>query len=70
MVVADVANDHRPTFPNIHLRPMVLADLEALDEAKSVTQPTHRGAHVGIDEHRDRGRVRDRSVRLWVALSP
>ena len=35
-VVADVANDHRAAFPNVHLRPMVLADLEALDEAESL----------------------------------
>lgn len=61
--VADVANDHRAAFTNVHLRPMVLADLEALDEAESLGQPTHRGAHIGIDEHRDRGRARDRSVR-------
>ena len=57
-VVADVANDHRAAFPNIHLRPMVVADLESLDEAESLTQPTHRGAHIAIDEHRDRGRDR------------
>jgi len=62
-VVADVANDHRAAFPNAHLRPMVLADLKALDEAKSLSQPTDRGAHIGIGEHRDRGRARDRSVR-------
>src|ERR1700692_2294238 len=62
-VVADVADDHGAAFPNVHLRPMVFADPEALDKAESLGQPTHRGAHIGVDEHRDRGCARDRSVR-------
>src|SRR5947209_5107440 len=62
-VWADVADDHRATFADVHLRPMVFADLKAFDESESLTQPTHRRAHIGIDEDRDRGRARDRSVR-------
>ena len=62
-VVTDVADDHCAAFSDVHLRPMVLADLEALDEAESLAQPTHCSAYIGIDEHRSRGRGRDRSVR-------
>jgi hypothetical protein len=46
-VAADIADDHGTAFANVHLRPMVLADLEALGEAESLTQPSHRGAHLG-----------------------
>src|SRR5579862_8917760 len=45
---------------------MVFADLKAFDEPERLTQPTHRAAHIGIDEDRDGCRARDRSVRQHV----
>jgi hypothetical protein len=59
---ADVAKNHRAVLPNRHLGPMILADLETFDETESLTQPAHSRTHIGIDEHRNRGRARNRSV--------
>ncbi len=61
-VIANVSKDHCAALSNGHLRPMVLTDLEALDEAKGLTQPARCRAHIGIDEYRNRARARDRSV--------
>src|SRR3954464_1816189 len=68
---ADVAADQRAVAV-AELRPVVLADLDALDEAEGVLEERDRGAHVGIDEHRDDRRRWDRAVSshdstLWAA---
>lgn len=61
-VTADVTDDHCAAVSDGHLRPMVLTDLQALDEAKGLAQPAHGRAHIGIDEHRNRARAWDRPV--------
>jgi hypothetical protein len=60
----NVADNHGAVVADAELRPVVLADADALAEAEHLRQPGDRGPDIGIDEHRDDGARRNRPVRL------
>ena len=62
-VAAHVADDHRAALPHVHLRTVVVADLDALDKPERGAQPVDRRPHVRVDQDRDDGGRGDRSVR-------
>jgi hypothetical protein len=52
-VAADVGHDHGAVAER-ELRPVVLADPDALDEAERLREPRDRLPHVGVDQGRGR----------------
>src|SRR5690242_9035225 len=64
-----LGDDERPGA-DTHLRAMALADPHMLDRPERRDQPTHRGAHIGIGEHRNDGVRRDRAVGFHGRPSP
>src|SRR6476619_4374615 len=58
----DVGEDHRTVTADTHLRPVVVADPDALDEPEGLRQPCDRRADVRVDEHRDDSGRRNRAV--------